>query len=100
MRYGFPDADAKQLGLIRIGPRMSSCFCQKLKENNIKVDSASVARGANAVLASWGAEPVRSMRSSAIVGASQLGVADSERYIRHDLGVQQLIAVLVCPADW
>jgi SurA N-terminal domain len=98
MSYGsWPDADAKRLGFDPDRETYSRLFfIQKLKQHNIKVDSASVARTANAILASLGrGNPVPlDAFMQQVLAPHGLSADDFERYIRHDLGIQQLVSVL------
>ena len=98
MSYGsWPDADAKRLGFDPDRETYSRLFfIEKLKQHNIKVDSASVAQRANAILASFGrGNPVPlEVFVQQVLAQHGLSAEDFERYIRHDLGIQQLVSVL------
>src|SRR5450759_3309312 len=53
--HRWPDADTKRLGFDPDRETYSRLFLiQKLKENNVKVDSGSAARAANGILMNFG----------------------------------------------
>lgn len=104
----WPNADAKRVGYDPDRETYQRLFfIAKLKENNITVDSASVARMANTILASIGrGNPVPfSAFVEQILTPHGLTAKDFERYLRHDLGIQQLVSTigvsgkLVTPAE-
>lgn len=98
MSYGsWPDAEAKRVGYDADREAYSRLFfIAKLKQHNIQVDSASVARMANTILLSLGRGmpvPLQAFQEQ-ILTPHGLTANDFERYIRHDLGIQQLVSTL------
>ena len=93
----WPDADAKRLGFDPDRATYDQLFViQKLKQHNIKIDSSSVARRANNILANIGRGNPFTLEAfvQQALAPHGLNEADFERYIRHDLGIQQLVSVL------
>jgi SurA N-terminal domain len=111
MMYGrWPDADAKSLGFDPDRETYSRLFwIQKLKENNIRVDSGSAARAANGIFMNFGRERGRPYSleefSQQILAAQGVSADDFERFVSHELGREQLRSVvgvtgkLVTPAE-
>ena len=98
MSYGsWPDTDAKRVGYDPDRETYSRLFfIAKLKENNIQVDTDSVARMANNILVSLGRGtpvPLQAFEDQ-VLTPHGLTVNDFQRYIRHDLGIQQLVSTL------
>ena len=93
----WPDADAKNLGYdIDRATYERLFFTAKLKQNNIQVDTDSVARMANLILANFGRGtpvPLKAFEEQ-ILAPQHLTADDFERYIRHELGMQQLVSTL------
>ena len=98
LSYGsWPEADAKRMGYDSQRETYNRLFfIQKLKEHNINPDSATVARMANNILANIGrGTPVSlDLFVDKVLKQRGIGPDDFERYIRHDLGIQQLVTVL------
>ncbi len=98
MSYGsWPDAESKRVGFDADRETYSRLFfLAKLKQHHVQVDSDSAARMANTILLSLGrGTPVPlSAFVDQVLTPHGLTAADFERYIRHDLGIQQLVATL------
>ncbi len=98
MSYGsWPDAESKRVGYDADRETYSRLFfIAKLKQHQIQVDSDSAARMANTILLSLGrGTPVPlSAFVDQVLTPHGLTTADFERYIRHDLGIQQLVSTL------
>ena len=98
MNYGsWPDADAKRVGYDPDRETYSRLFfIAKLKQNHIEVDTDSVARMANTILVSLGRGtpvPLKAFEDQ-VLTPHGLTTDDFQRYIRHDLGIQQLVSTL------
>ena len=98
MSYGsWPDADAKRVGYDADRETYSRLFfIAKLKQHNIHVDSDSVARMANTILVSLGRGTLVPLKAfeEQVLTPHGLTSDDFQRYIRHDLGIQQLVSTL------
>ena len=92
----WPDTDGKRMGF---DPERETYFrlllIQKQEELGIHVSSESVARIANNILRSMnrGNPLPLDVFAKQVLQSRGLTVADFERHIRHELGLQQLIAV-------
>ena len=98
MNYdSWPDADAKRVGYDPDRETYSRLFfIAKLKQNHIEVDTDSVARMANTILVSLGRGtpvPLKAFEDQ-VLTPHGLTTDDFQRYIRHDLGIQQLVSTL------
>lgn len=98
MNYGsWPDVDAKRVGYDADRETYSRLFfIAKLKQHHIEVDTDSVARMANTILVSLGRGtpvPLKAFEDQ-VLTPHGLTTDDFQRYIRHDLGIQQLVSTL------
>ncbi len=98
MRYGsWPNADSKRVGYDAERETYSRLFfIAKLQQHNIQVDSDSAARMANTILLSLGRGTPVPLNAfvEQVLTPNGLTVNDFQRYCRHDLGIQQLVATL------
>jgi hypothetical protein len=70
-------------------------FLRKLKEYNIHIDAASVAQAANDILQGFGrgkALPLDTFVQQALM--PRANVQDFQRFLQHELAIQQLVSVL------
>ena len=98
LRYGnWPEADAKRLGFDEQRETYLRLFIvKKLKDNGIHVDAAAVARTANAILNSMGRGTPVTLEDfvQKILAPRGMSADDFERFIRHELGREELFSVL------
>ncbi|MBC8096429.1 MAG: SurA N-terminal domain-containing protein [Akkermansiaceae bacterium] len=70
-------------------------FIKKIKDHNIQVDSESVAQAANNILAQFGkGRPVPLDTFIQQILSPRASADDFERYLRHQLALQQLVSVI------
>ncbi|MFO1487112.1 MAG: SurA N-terminal domain-containing protein [Verrucomicrobiota bacterium] len=98
MTYGsWPEVDGKRVGYDADRETYSRLFfIAKLKQNHIEADKDSVARTANTILANLGRGNVVPLAAfeEQVLKPHGMNAADFQRYIQHDLGIQQLVTTL------
>jgi hypothetical protein len=95
--HQWPGQEAKQMGFDADRETYQRLFfIRKAQEHNIQVDSAAVARVANSIFANVGrGNPVSlDTFSEQVLKPQKLTPDDFERFIRHELEIQQLYLVL------
>jgi hypothetical protein len=109
LRYGsWPDVDAKRMGFDEQRETYLQLFLvKKLKDYEIQVDPAAVAKTANLILNNIGRGNPVSLDDlvQKVLAPHGMSADDFERFVRHELGREQLFAVigtsgkLVTPAE-
>jgi hypothetical protein len=95
-RGDWPDRDPRKSGFDSQRETYYWLFIvRKLKEYDIRVDSAAVARAANDVLSGLGrGQRIPLDRFLQLLQPHGLGAHDLERFLRHDLARQQMVSVV------